>query len=106
MVINLPYVDAVGQVERVSDLWALSAGTNLIEIVDVSYEKIVETFGLPERRDDDKSRLMWVVLTPKGVATIYDYNSPVTNVDELRTWHIGGRNEEVAELVKAALEIA
>ncbi len=106
MKINLPYVDAVGQVERTADFWALSAGTGLIEVVDVSYKKLVETFGLPERRDADKSQLMWVVLTPEGVATIYDYGVSIENLDELRNWHIGGHNTKVAGLIKAALDIA
>jgi len=58
------------------------------------YEKLIELFGEPNRGDGDKTTVEWVIQTPDGLATIYDYKEELLAGDITR-WHIGGFRPEV-----------
>ncbi len=87
-------------------------GTSLQGEMDVTYKKLVSVFG-KETYDGDgyKVQAEWVVMTPCGIATIYDYKQgkayngradgiPKTKVTE---WHIGGNTEAVVGYVIGAI---
>lgn len=80
-------------------------GTCLQGHVVVTYEKLVDTFGSPNfgPSDDDKVQVEWILRTPHGVATVYDYKCPVAPEDN-RDWHIGGHDGRVVESVQSALK--
>jgi len=89
-------------------------GTSLIETIEASYQKLVDTFGKPNVDDFDnyKSDAEWLIFTPNGVATIYNYKDGKNylgkeglEVEEITNWHIGGHNEAVVGWIKKALNI-
>ena len=58
---------------------------------DISYERLVETFGEPTFKGDmDKISVEWCLEFEDGtVATIYDWETPFTAIHH-RRWHVGG----------------
>ena len=90
------------------------AGTSLLGEIDVRFSQLVKTFGKPsESYDGEKTDAEWHLLFPGGVvATIYNwkdgknYNGPDgEDVDDIRTWHVGGKEYEALEYVQEALGI-
>ena len=86
--------------------------TSLVGRVVVAYLDLVRVFGQPNRGSsgDNKVDCEWVLRTPSGVATIYNYKSGKNylgddglDVEYIRDWHIGGRNSVVADHVTNAL---
>lgn len=74
-------------------------GTGRMSEFDGSYERVVECFGEPTVHEDaDKIQAEWSVLTPDGVATIYDYKEE-KSYKEVTDWHIGGHNKASAQWV-------
>lgn len=89
-------------------------GTHLQGYVDTTYARLVEVFGEPHFDGDGyKVDAEWVLETPAGVATIYNYKSgknyngedglPVTSITD---WHIGGHNKDVVGHIVGAVEQA
>lgn len=78
--------------------------------VDTSYAHLVEVFGEPEEGDDYKTDAEWTLMTPAGIATVYNYKdgknyngSAGTPTEKITDWHIGGQVSEVVNYVKEAL---
>lgn len=82
-------------------------GTSLQGVCeDINYIELVEIFGEPDDGDGDKVDAEWVLISDEGeICTIYNYKTgpsydpegiPVQEMYD-DYWHIGGRNEEVAE---------
>ena len=78
-------------------------GTSLQGYVSATFSQIVSVFGEPVRftEEGETSDVEWVIHTPFGVATIYDYKTgknyegeggtaPEDNTD----WHIGAHTIE------------
>lgn len=90
-----------------------SNGTSLVDELDVSYQKLIKTFGKPNSKGDNyKVDAEWVVFTPSGVATIYNYKTGKNylgkegkKTEDIRDWHIGGKSKEVVKWIKKALEV-
>ena len=89
-------------------------GTNMCSFkgaVDISYADLVRVFGEPNRGEsaDQKVLVEWVLRTPVGVATIYNYKSGVNwtarglEAKDIYDWHIGGRSADVADVLIAHL---
>jgi hypothetical protein len=86
-------------------------GTGLVDYLSVSYKKLVSVFGEPNAENDGyKTDAEWVIFTPAGIATIYNYKTGKnylkdagTPIDEITDWHIGGRNKGVVKWLKLAL---
>jgi len=84
--------------------------THLVGEITVNRMHIERAFGEPTfyGSSDDKVTVEWVIVFDDGtVATIYDWKrydlgSPL--IDEMYSWHIGGKNYEAMYLVKQALE--
>ncbi len=88
-------------------------GTCLMGLIDVSYKKLVEVFGKPNNlRDNHKTDAEWLIFTPDGVATIYNYKDGKNylrkeglEVEDITDWHIGGKNKQVVHRIRLALNI-
>ena len=82
------------------------AGTGLLDYVDTDYDTLVAAFGEPNGgpSGDGKTKAEWIVETPAGVATIYDYKNPIDPQDN-KEWHIGGFNREVVRHVRECLAL-
>jgi len=74
---------------------------------DISYERLVETFGEPTFKGDmDKISVEWCLEFEDGtVATIYDWETPFKAVHN-RLWHVGGFSYKAHELVREALDFS
>ena len=87
--------------------------THLVGEINVSYDELVKTFGLPnEEGDDYKTDAEWSIFTPDGVATIYNYKDGKNylgkeglNVKDIRDWHIGGQSKSVISWIEKVLGI-
>jgi hypothetical protein len=88
----------------------LSNGTSLQGYINTSYDKLVEAFGQPIDGDGYKVDAEWKVLTPEGIATIYNYKDGKnylgkegTKTEKIAEWHIGGHNKGVVSYITEAL---
>ena len=87
-------------------------GTHYQGEIDVSYDKLVETFGEPTDGDDYKTQKEWVIKFYDGtIATIYDwkwgyeYNGEDgTHYTNVPTWNIGGFSKQALFNVMDALK--
>ena len=82
------------------------AGTSLQARMDISYFDIVNKLGLPnisrDYKEGDKTDAEWEIITPDGIAIIYNYKDGKNyngkdglRVQDIRDWHVGGRGIEV-----------
>ena len=86
-------------------------GTSLRGYVEITYDALVKKFGEPNGLPDTgKQDAEWVLSTPKGIATIYNYKNGKNYcgedglaVWEIEEWNIGGHNDDVVEVIKQAL---
>lgn len=82
-------------------------GTSLQGSMLLPYEKIVEKLGKPTSKGDNyKVSAKWEIITPYGMATIYDYKTSKkycgkegVSAKENTDWHIGGHNKESANVI-------
>jgi hypothetical protein len=77
-------------------------GTGLMGYVDTTYQNLIATFGEPGDGDGYKFHAEWILSTPAGVATIYDYKESQP-VEDVTNWHVGGHNARVITYVEDAL---
>jgi hypothetical protein len=84
-------------VRRVTrDAFGFAEGTQFQGRIDVSYAALVAAFGDPGPSfDDGKTTAEWVLATPSGAATVYDYHGS--------RWHVGGHHPEVLDYILEAL---
>jgi hypothetical protein len=88
-----------------------TGGTSYEGEMDVSYQDLVEAFGAPHNNGDGyKVDAEWVLETPDGVATVYNYKTGQnyrpdgTPVEDITDWHIGGNNQRVVNHVRDAVK--
>jgi hypothetical protein len=87
------------------------SGTSLQGYVTTTYDRLVEVFGEPHFEGDGyKVDAEWVLETPVGTATIYNYKdgpnylgTEGTPVRQITDWHVGGRTDEVVALIVNAV---
>lgn len=108
-----PVINHEGKVCQVhddhSDTW-----THLQGVIEVSYQKLVEMFGLPNAEHDDyKSDACWLVCTPDGVATIYNWKDGENYlgeqglpVEEISEWHVGTHTPQPMRWIQEALNLS
>jgi len=91
----------------------LAGGTSLQGCIRVGFNRLVKAFGEPEKRLNDgyKTDANWIMLTPDGIATIYNYKNGKNYLGEegwakedIVDWNIGGHKPEVAVWVKKAIK--
>ena len=110
-------VDFAGNVSKgVKDIdkavLKLVNGTSLMNEFSESYSNLVKVFGLPNGKSDGyKVDAEWIIITPEGVATIYNYKDGKNYLEEqglevkdITEWHIGGHSEEVVKYIIGALK--
>ncbi len=77
-------------------------GSSFKGYVLVTYKDLVTIFGLPTiDGDGDKIDVEWIIDTPHGVGTIYNYKDGKTylgesglRVEQILEWHVGSKNNE------------
>jgi len=82
-------------------------GTSLMGYIDVSYQKLVRIFGLPNGVTDEyKVDAEWYGTINDKVFTIYNYKDGKNYcgrhgkaVEDIRDWHVGGNSPEVVKLI-------
>ena len=90
------------------------SGTSLVDCIDISYKELVDAFGEPNSDTDEyKVDAEWIIDTPAGVATIYNYKTGHNYLGEdgddvwdITDWHIGGKNMEVKDWIMKSLELS
>lgn len=94
------------------DLFKKIEGTGLQGGIYATYDQLVKEFGEPNITWDypDKVDAQWVLDTPFGVATIYNYKdghaylgNEGLDVKDITNWHIGGHTVQVLSWVKNRL---
>jgi len=79
-------------------------GTCLQGHLNLSYGELVEELGKPNTPKEDGGKIdaEWILQTPFGVGTIYNYKDGInyngkedgTPKEEITEWHVGGNNKE------------
>lgn len=84
------------------DAMKMRNGTSFQGYVNAPYSQLVEMLGEPYTNPDNhKTDVEWIVSTPYGPATIYNYKNGYSylglsglKLDEMDEWHVGGKNAE------------
>lgn len=88
--------------ELTHEAMKMQNGTSLQGYVNAHYSHLVEMFGEPYTNPDNhKTDVEWIVSTPYGPATIYNYKNGYSylglselKIGEMDEWHVGGKNAE------------
>ena len=89
------------------DAMKMRNGTSFQGHVNAHYSQLVEMFGEPYTNPDNhKTDVEWIVSTPYGPATIYNYKNGYSYLGlsglklyEMYEWHVGGKNAESYEWI-------
>ena len=88
-------------------------GTSFKGYVYATYEQLIDVFGDPYIPDElnSKTDAEWIVRTPYGIATIYNYKdgkrylgNTGLEYEKICEWHCGGKNTECHQWLKSKLE--
>lgn len=88
--------------------------TSMKGALDIDFADLVRVFGKPNGNGDSyKVDAEWILRTPVGVATIYNYKTGRNYlgaeglpVKQIQAWHVGGHADEVVEWIMAVLDRA
>lgn len=91
--------------------WSHSEGTHLVDEIVTTRREIEAKFGAPDSWDesegDGKVTTEWIMVFDDGiVATIYDwkrYEEGAPGMDEVYSWHVGGRDGQAFDRVAEVL---
>ena len=83
-------------------------GTSFKGYVVATYQQLVAAFGLPTIwGDGDKIDVEWIIDTPHGIATIYNYKDGKTYlgekgmaIEQICEWHVGAKAVEPYQWTK------
>lgn len=84
-------------------------GTSFKGYMYAQYDQLVAAFGLPRKphHSDNKIDVEWIIDTPYGVATIYNYKDGKAyrgesglNPEQIYEWHVGGKTLESYQWIK------
>ena len=101
-----------GSVFTSEDASSLTVGTHGQGEVDCSYSRLLALFGEPDEGDGYKTQVEWIISTPDGIATIYDWKQGDsylgkgngTPVEQVEQWSVGGYNKKVIEWILKAIQ--
>ena len=86
-------------------------GTSLQGYVDATYAELVALFGKHQLNDGYKTDAEWVLQTPAGIATIYNYKTGRNYmgkngqaIKNITDWHIGGKDKHIIPFILTAVE--
>jgi len=94
---------------KINDKSINTNGTHYLGLIDVDYNLLVSKFGEPsDSFDDYKSDAEWqIMFEGNSVATIYNWKDGKNYcgedgipVEQIKEWHIGGRDIRVNRWVK------
>ena len=93
------------------DAMKMRNGTSFQGYVNAHYSQLVEMFGEPYTNPDNhKTDVEWIVSTPYGPATIYNYKNGYSylglsglKLNEMDEWHVGGKNKQSYEWITTRL---
>lgn len=83
-------------------------GTSFKGYLLATYQDLLDVFGEPiTDKDNCKVDVEWIIDTPHGIATIYNYKNGKAYlgdrglpVEMMCEWHVGGNNIEAYQWVK------
>jgi hypothetical protein len=84
-------------------------GTSFKGYMYAQYDHLVAVFGLPRKphHSDNKIDVEWIIDTPYGVATIYNYKDGKVylgtsglETQQICEWHVGGKTTKSYDWVK------
>lgn len=83
-------------------------GTSFKGYVLATYQDLLTTFGEPTKDVDNyKTDAVWIIQTPHGIATVYNYKDGKAylgesglNVEQICEWHVGGKTAESYSWIK------
>ncbi len=78
-----------------------SSGTSKQGMLYHAFEDLVCVFGVHNAQPSECSEVCWVIETPSGIATIYDWKQGVAP-EKCTEWTVGAKNQEVVEYVHRA----
>lgn len=90
------------------EVFTMMEGTRFIKEIQCSYADILFTIGSETLVGGDgyKTDGEWVIETPAGIATIYNWKDGKNYCDEageeienIQVWHIGGQSDAVARYI-------
>lgn len=85
-------------------------GTSFKGYLYAELPRLVEVFGSPMIPDKRNIKIdaEWIIQTPHGVGTIYNYKNGNRylsengiRVEQIKEWHVGGHNTETYKWIKA-----
>lgn len=87
-------------------------GTSFRGYVLSTYKQLRQAFGEPTSSGDGyKIDVEWIIDTPHGVATIYNYKNGQAylgeqglSLNQIFEWHVGGKNNKSYEWVKQKMQ--
>ena len=102
-------IDCQGQVNNREP--SVADGVHQQDVITVTYQKLVETFGQPnDETDGFKLDANWLIFTPAGVATIHNWKDGKNylgdrglEVEQITEWHICAHSTGPADWIKLAL---
>lgn len=76
-------------------------GTGYQGLLHANYTELSQLFGEPEGpTSDGKVRAQWTIkVLGSVIITIYDYKEEAEPVRTLGLWHIGGKTNDVTEII-------
>lgn len=91
----------------------LVCGTFLQNEVKTTYAHLCAVFGKPTTKGDGyKVDAEWIILTPEGIVTIYNYKDGKNylgkdglEVEKITEWHIGGHSNMAVDYIGKALTV-
>ncbi len=94
-----------------SDCIKKRAGTSFRGYLISTYKQLCSVFGEPTSKGDGyKVDVEWLISTPSGIATIYNYKDGHAylgdrglDTEKICEWHVGGKNTESYEWIKEQL---
>lgn len=99
---------------KVKDYWNPALEMSSLQgEMQITYAQIVKVFGKENSKGDEyKTQAEWHIMTPDGIATIYDYKQGKAYCghegiakSKVTDWHIGGHTKEVVKWIFLALGV-
>lgn len=100
-----------GRIMKITEEIKKRSGTSFRGYLYAEYDEVIEKFGKPHTLENNhKIDVEWIVATPYGPATIYNYKDGCSylgdsglDVTAIYEWHIGGKNNRVVEYIEQRL---
>ena len=94
--------------KKYKELHKQRTGTSFKGYLLTNYKDLIAVFGDPTTLGDDyKIDVEWIIKTPYGIATIYNYKDGKAYLgasglepEQICEWHVGGRNISSYEWIK------